>query len=494
MPNRKISQLQANANLTVSDIFPIVNSGTTKKQDIQGLLNFLTPYFSGNTELYITGGTYSAGTAVFTNSTGGTFSVSGFSTGSSFTGGTVSGATRFTNGLTASTISATTYQNLPSFTGGTVSGATRFTNGLTATTISATTYQNLPLDIRVTGGTYDENSRVATFTNNTGGTFEVSGFYKPLWYAEPSSAPSASPIVAGTNSIAIGDGANASAEHMFVVGNSAGFETIGSAYSNFIGKDAGVAANGSAYSNFIGAGAGGAANGSTFSNFIGTAAGRDAGESYYSNFIGREAGDGSNGSNQSNFIGYQAGYRATNARNSNFLGNSAGIRTETAEYCNFIGYEVASGATKTRYSTFIGYQAGYNTNSDYSIIIGHKAGLNSAGSVSNNNIIIGTNITLPPNAKRQINIGGILFGANTYNNTETEPVYSARTDGAIGINVVEPRANLHIGPSTTDQALMRLEVGPAPSSPNDGDIWLESNTLTGLKIRISGATRTITIT
>jgi hypothetical protein len=459
MPNRKISQLQANANLTVSDIFPIVNSGTTKKQDIQGLLNFLTPYFSGNTELYITGGTYSAGTAVFTNNTGGTFSVSGFSTGSSFTGGTVSGATIFTNGLTASTISATTYQNLPSFTGGTVSGATRFTNGLTASTISATTYQNLPLDIRVTGGTYDENSRVATFTNSTGGTFEVSGFYKALWYAEPSSAPNTQPSVGGDYSIAIGDGANALSNNMFVVGNSAG-----------------VAANGSAYS-----------------NFIGTAAGREANDSYQSNFIGKEAGDGSNGSAFSNFIGTAAGYRATNARNSNFLGNSAGIRTDVAEYCNFIGYQVASGATKTRYSTFIGYQAGYNTNSDYSIIIGHKAGLNSAGSVSDNNIIIGTNITLPPSAKRQINIGGILFGSNTYNNTETEPIYSARTDGAIGINVVEPQANLHIGPSTTDQALMRLEVGPAPSSPNDGDIWLESNTLTGLKIRISGVTRTINI-
>ena len=41
---------------------------------------------------------------------------------------------------------------------------------------------------------------------------------------------------------------------------------------------------------------------------------------------------------------------------------------------------------------------------------------------------------------------------------------------------------------------MRLEVGPAPSAPNDGDIWLESNTDTGLKIRIGGLTKTITIT
>jgi len=56
-----------------------------------------------------------------------------------------------------------------------------------------------------------------------------------------------------------------------------------------------------------------------------------------------------------------------------------------------------------------------------------------------------------------------------------------------------PTANLHIAASTTASALMRLEVGSAPSSPNDGDIWLESNTLTGLKIRISGVTRTITI-
>jgi len=60
------------------------------------------------------------------------------------------------------------------FTGGTVSGETIFTNGLTATTISASTYYNLPLDVYVTGGTY--NNEITVFTNNTGGTFSVSGF------------------------------------------------------------------------------------------------------------------------------------------------------------------------------------------------------------------------------------------------------------------------------------------------------------------------------
>jgi hypothetical protein len=93
-----------------------------------------TTYLGLPIDIRVTGGTYSNGVAIFTNNTGGTFNVSGFD--SSFTGGTV--------------------------------------DGLTATTISATTYLGLPIDVRVTGGTYSNG--VATFTNNTGGTFNVSGF------------------------------------------------------------------------------------------------------------------------------------------------------------------------------------------------------------------------------------------------------------------------------------------------------------------------------
>jgi hypothetical protein len=123
---------------------------------------------SSSTDTFVTGGTYNSGTGVatFTNNTGGTFTVTGFSTG---------------GGSTA-------------FTGGTVTGATNFTNGLTATTISATTYYNLPTDIRITGGTY--TSGTATFTNNTGGTFTVTGF----------STGSTSSLA--TNNIWIGDATN----------------------------------------------------------------------------------------------------------------------------------------------------------------------------------------------------------------------------------------------------------------------------------------------
>jgi hypothetical protein len=104
-----------------------------------------TTYFNLPKDVFVTGGTYNNGSATFTNNTGGTFTVTGFSTST----GT-------------------------SFTGGTVSGATNFTDGLSANTISATTYQNLPQDIFVTGGTYTSGN--AIFTNNSGGTFTVTGF------------------------------------------------------------------------------------------------------------------------------------------------------------------------------------------------------------------------------------------------------------------------------------------------------------------------------
>ena len=56
-----------------------------------------------------------------------------------------------------------------SFSGLTVNG------NLVANTISATTYNNLPIDVRITSGTH--NNGTSTFTNNTGGTFSVSGYF-----------------------------------------------------------------------------------------------------------------------------------------------------------------------------------------------------------------------------------------------------------------------------------------------------------------------------
>lgn len=131
-----------------------------------------------------------------------------------FTGGTVSGATIFLDGLTANTISGGTFFGDGSglsgltdtyVTGATFSGTSLIISqnenqpditatlssislsgalssitfniissaGISASTISATTYQNLPRDVFVTGGTYVGST--ITFTNNTGGTFNVTG-------------------------------------------------------------------------------------------------------------------------------------------------------------------------------------------------------------------------------------------------------------------------------------------------------------------------------
>lgn len=53
---------------------------------------------------------------------------------------------------------------------------------------------------------------------------------------------------------------------------------------------------------------------------------------------------------------------------------------------------------------------------------------------------------------------------------------------------------LLLAAGTTGRASANIPLGAAPSSPVDGDIWLEANTTTGLKIRLGGVTRTFTLT
>jgi hypothetical protein len=70
---------------------------------------------------------------------------------------------------------------------------------------------------------------------------------------------------------------------------------------------------------------------------------------------------------------------------------------------------------------------------------------------------------------------------------------SAFNSTKLGIGVATPTAAVDFRASTTTSAIMRLRVGLPPTSPNDGDVWLESNTNTGLKIRINGVTKTISV-
>lgn len=54
-------------------------------------------------------------------------------------------------------------------------------------------------------------------------------------------------------------------------------------------------------------------------------------------------------------------------------------------------------------------------------------------------------------------------------------------------------APLQLMASTTATAMLKLQVGSAPTTPADGDVWLESNTNTGLKIRVNGVTKTVSL-
>ena len=174
-----------------------------------------TTYYNLPTDIRLTGGTYNNGVTTFTNNTGGTFTVSGYKTDDTFvTGGTYNnGTATFTNN-TGGTFSVSGFKTSEIFvTGGTYSnstGVTTFTNNTggtftvsgyfkptddiytTGMTFNPSTYdlsigrndgtsfsQNLGIlatDMTITGGTYDVNTGVASFTNNTGGTFNVSGF------------------------------------------------------------------------------------------------------------------------------------------------------------------------------------------------------------------------------------------------------------------------------------------------------------------------------
>jgi hypothetical protein len=108
--------------------------------------------------------TFSNSTLTLTNPTGGSIST---------LVNTITGFTYSDNKLTISDTFNNTYPvTINQVTGLTVNGV------LSANTISATTYQNLPTDIRVTGGTYSNGTTI--FTNNTGGTFNVTGFYTGL--------------------------------------------------------------------------------------------------------------------------------------------------------------------------------------------------------------------------------------------------------------------------------------------------------------------------
>jgi hypothetical protein len=139
------------------------------------------------------------------------------------------------------------------------------------------------------------------------------------WYAENATAPSTAPVATGTNSIAIGDNAEALSSDMIVLGSYAGQTATNAQQSNFIGLGAGWGAVNTQNSNFIGTDAG-ASTSVVASNFIGQYAGLNAINAYNSNFIGPSAGESADNAANSIFIGAASGQGDT-VDNTGFINN-----------------------------------------------------------------------------------------------------------------------------------------------------------------------------
>jgi hypothetical protein len=221
--------------------------------------------------------------------------------------------------------------------------------------------------------------------------------------------------------------------------------------SNFLGYQTGYGATDASYSNFLGYQSGYQAINAYNSNFFGSNAGNGATDAYYSNFFGPSAGSGATNADHSNFFGSSAGQNAASAYSSNFLGTGAGYLATSANSSNFFGYSAGSGATGASYSNFLGENAGLGaTNASYSNLFGYQAGQTFTGNnIGANNIIIGTNISLPNAATNSMNIGGVLFGTGFASSTLGDPNITAVTSGKIGIAKINPQYTLDVGNSST---------------------------------------------
>jgi hypothetical protein len=229
-------------------------------------------------------------------------------------------------------------------------------------------------------------------------------------------------------------------------------------------------------------------------------------------FIGRQAGQSVTASANNTFIGYNSGYLATNAGNSLFAGQGSGLGATNASNSVFIGplsgyeatgadasifsgFQAGRGATGARVSIFQGFSTGFGaTAATYCILMGRNVGSNFTGNaIGRNNMIFGLNISLPNGSTNRFNFGNVLYGSGTHNVEGGDPSILPSTIGRVGVGVVTPTAVLDLRASTTLEAVLKLRVGPAPTTPTDGDLWLESNTSTGLKIRLNGTTYTINL-
>lgn len=125
------------------------------------------------------------------------------------------------------------------------------------------------------------------------------------------------------------------------------------------------------------------------------------------------------------------------------------------------------------------------------------AGTGSDILISNNSIFDGSS-KMVYGIRDTTSGGGVTIGMQAIQGYTTARFISTNSSfkplimpGMLSIgSVSDPTALLDIGASTAASSAINIASGVAPTSPVDGDIWFDG---TNLKIRIAGATKTVTV-
>ena len=128
-------------------IFRTISGGSNTTITQVGNVQKIDVAVPASENTFVTGGTYNTNTDIitFNNNSGGTFNVTG---------------------ITDTFVSGVTFNN----------GNYQLTTSRNDSTNFVTDLSILSSDVKVTGGTYNINTGVVTFRNNSGGTFDVTGF------------------------------------------------------------------------------------------------------------------------------------------------------------------------------------------------------------------------------------------------------------------------------------------------------------------------------
>ena len=128
-------------------VFNTISGGSNTTITQVGNIQKIDVAVPASENTFVTGGTYNSSTDIisFNNNSGGTFNVTG---------------------ITDTFVSGVTFNN----------GNYQLTTSRNDSTNFVTDLSILSSDVKVTGGTYNINTGVVTFRNNSGGTFNVTGF------------------------------------------------------------------------------------------------------------------------------------------------------------------------------------------------------------------------------------------------------------------------------------------------------------------------------